>query len=133
MEFKLHNGLNAKVEAAVTQDNTADSFGSGGVQVFATPMMIGLMEKAALSAVDPYLPCGYATVGARLDIRHTAATPMGMKVYAAAELTEIDGKRLVFKVEAYDEKEKIGEGCHERYIVNIQRFMEKAADKVDKS
>lgn len=133
MEFKLHSGLTSKIETIVTQKDTADSFGSGGVKVFATPMMIGLMENAALSAVDIHLPKGYATVGTRLDIQHMAATPVGMKVYATAQLTEVDGKRLLFKVEAFDEKEKIGQGCHERYIINIQKFIEKTAAKAGKS
>ncbi|MDD2573098.1 MAG: thioesterase family protein [Bacillota bacterium] len=105
------------------------SFGSGGVKVFATPMMIGLMENAALSAVDLHLPKGYVTVGTRIDVRHLAATPVGMKVYAMAQLTGIDGKRLEFKVEAYDEKEKIGEGSHERYIIDVERFIERTAAK----
>ena len=133
MEFKLHKGLNAKIETIVTQKDTAISFGSGGVAVYATPMMIGLMENAALSAVDLHLPKGYATVGTHLDVRHLAATPVGMKVYAVAELIEIDGKRLVFKVEAYDKKEKIGEGYHERYIINLEKFIAKARDKGEKS
>ncbi|MBA1334607.1 MAG: hypothetical protein HPY66_2511 [Firmicutes bacterium] len=129
MEFKLHIGLNSKIETIVKEKDTAANFGSGGVEVFATPMMIGLMENAALSAVDLHLPKGYATVGTHLDVKHLAATPIGMKVYATAELIEIDGKRLVFKVEAYDEKEKIGEGMHERYIINLERFLDKTAEK----
>lgn len=129
MEYGLYEGLTAKIEGTVTPDDTADSFGSGGVKVLATPMMIGLMENAALSAVDTHLPGGYATVGTRLDIKHIAATPIGMRVYATAELNRIDGKRLTFKVEAYDEKEKIGEGCHERYIINVKRFMQRITEK----
>lgn len=129
MEFKLHIGLNSKIETIVKEKDTAANFGSGGVEVFATPMMIGLMENAALSAVDLHLPKGYATVGTHLDVKHLAATPIGMKVYATADLVEIDGKRLVFKVEAYDEKEKIGEGKHERYIINLERFLDKTAEK----
>lgn len=131
MEFKLHKGLNAKIETIVTEKDTAMNFGSGGVAVYATPMMIGLMENAALSAVDLHLPKGYATVGTHLDVKHLAATPVGMKVYATAELVEVDGRRLVFKVEAYDEKEKIGEGYHERYIINLEKFIAKAKSKGD--
>jgi len=133
MEFKLHKGLNAKVETIVTQKDTAMSFGSGGAAVYATPMMIGLMENSALSAVDLHLPKGYATVGTHLDVKHLAATPVGMKVYAVGELIEIDGRRLVFKVEAYDENEKIGEGYHERYIVSLERFLEKVEGKGGKT
>jgi predicted thioesterase len=132
MEFKLHVGLNSKIETIVKEKDTAANFGSGGVEVFATPMMIGLMENAALSAVDLHLPKGYATVGTHLDVKHLAATPVGVKVYATAELVDIDGKRLVFKVEAYDEKEKIGEGMHERYIINLDKFLQKAAEKKGK-
>lgn len=129
MGFKLNRGLKFKIEKVVTEKDTAMSFGSGGVKVFATPMMIGLMENAALSAVDLHLPKGYVTVGTRIDVRHLAATPVGMKVYAMAQLTGIDGKRLEFKVEAYDEKEKIGEGSHERYIIDVERFIERTAAK----
>ena len=129
MGFKLNRGLKFKIEKVVTEKDTAMSFGSGGVKVFATPMMIGLMENAALSAVDLHLPKGYVTVGTRIDVRHLAATPVGMKVYAMAKLIGIDGKRLEFKVEAYDEKEKIGEGSHERYIIDVERFIERTAAK----
>lgn len=129
MEFKLQVGLVSKVETVVTENDTADSFGSGGIKVLATPMMIGLMENAAHSAVDLHLPEGYATVGTCIDVRHIAATPVGMKVYATAKLTGIEGRKLYFIVEAYDEKEKIGEGTHERYIINVERFLERTASK----
>jgi fluoroacetyl-CoA thioesterase len=129
MEFNLQVGLSSKIETVVTENDTASSFGSGGIKVLATPMMIGLMENAAHSAVDLHLPEGYATVGTRVDVRHIAATPVGMKVYAAAQLTGIEGRKLHFKVEAFDEKEKIGEGSHERFIINVERFMERTASK----
>lgn len=129
MEFNLTVGLEAKVELVVQQKDTAEAFGSGGVKVFATPLMIGLMENAALKAVDPILPTGFATVGTQLDVKHMAATPIGMKASARAELVEIDGKRLVFKVEAYDEVEKIGEGMHERYIIQMEKFLSKVNSK----
>jgi predicted thioesterase len=129
MEFNLTVGMNAKVEKVVGEVDTAQAFGSGGVKVFATPLMIGLMENAALKAVDPHLPEGFATVGTHLDVKHLAATPVGMKVWAVAELLEIEGKRLVFKVEAFDQLEKIGEGNHERYIIKLDKFLEKAANK----
>lgn len=129
MEFELRVGLKAKVELLVEQKDTAEAFGSGGVKVFATPLMIGLMENAALKAVDPVLPTGYATVGTHLDVKHMAATPIGMKASAIAELVEIDGKRLVFRVEAFDEVEKIGEGMHERYIIQMDKFLSKVSKK----
>ena len=95
----------------------------------ATPMMVGLMENASLSAVDGFLSEGYATVGTHLDVRHLAATPVGMKVYAQAELLEVDGKALTFKVEAFDEVEKIGEGIHRRYIISLEKFLERTSKK----
>ncbi|SES70191.1 thioesterase family protein [Anaerobranca gottschalkii] len=129
MEFNLTVGMNAKVEKVVGEVDTAQAFGSGGVKVFATPLMIGLMENAALKAVDPHLPEGFATVGTHLDVKHLAATPVGMTVWAVAELLEIEGKRLLFKVEAFDQLEKIGEGIHERYIIKLDKFLEKAVNK----
>ncbi|EOD01134.1 thioesterase family protein [Caldisalinibacter kiritimatiensis] len=122
MEFNLKEGMEATVEKTVTKDDTAAKFGSGDIDVYATPMMVGLMENAALNAVDKELPDGYATVGIHVDIKHLAATPVGMKVTAKAKLEKIDGKKLYFKVEAHDEKKKIGEGNHTRYIINKEKF-----------
>lgn len=122
MEFNLKEGLEAVIEKVVTEDDTAAKFGSGDVHVFATPMMIGLMEHAALKAVDNKLGEGFATVGIHVDIKHLAATPVGIKVTAKAKLVKIDGKKLYFEVEAYDEKKKIGEGKHTRYIINVEEF-----------
>jgi len=129
MEFSLKTGMTARIERTVTDEDTAVRFGSGEVSVFATPMMIALMEKAALSAVDPQLPAGYATVGTTVEISHLAATPVGMQVYATAELVEINGKKLKFKIEAFDEKEKIGEGWHGRYIIQTEKFLESTRKK----
>lgn len=129
-EIKLQLGLSATVETVVTEKDTAMSFGSGVIDVFSTPSMIGLMEKAALSSVDLHLPKGYVTVGSYIDVRHIAATPIGMKVRAYAELIKIEGRSLTFKVEAFDEVEKIGEGIHQRHIVNIQRFLNKTYGKL---
>ncbi len=106
-------------------ENTAARVGAGGVEVFGTPMMIALMEQASWQSVANDLEQGYVTVGTLVNVRHLAATPLGQRVRATAELIEIDGRRLVFKVEAYDEKQKIGEGQHERFIVNLERFMKK--------
>lgn len=129
MEFNLKPGLMGEAKDMVTKDNTARKFGSGSIDVYATPAMIGLMEHAALNAVDPFLPEGFSTVGIDINIKHLAATPMGLEVRAEAELTEIDGRRLVFQVEAFDEKEKIGTGQHQRFIVELDRFMAKNAQK----
>lgn len=123
MEFNLNIGLKGKTEKKVTMNDTAKVFGSGAAEVFATPMMIGLMEGAAMNAVKDYLPEGFSTVGISVNIKHMSATAIGKFVYAEAELTEIDRKRLVFRVDAYDEDKKIGEGFHERFIIDEKKFM----------
>jgi len=123
--MSLKPGVTGEATTVVVYENTAARVGAGGVEVFATPMMIALMEQAAWQSVANDLEPGYVTVGTLVNVRHLAATPPGQRVRAAAELVEIDGRRLVFKVEAYDEKQKIGEGQHERYIVNLDRFMKK--------
>lgn len=132
MEFNLKVGMVAEIEKVVGEKDTAASFGSGAVKVFATPMMVGLMENASLKAVDSNLPENYATVGTHLDVKHLAATPVGMKVKAKAELIEINGKKLKFKIEAYDEKDKIGEGFHSRYIINVPKFIDASKKKLEK-
>lgn len=129
MDYNLKPGMTGIKEELVTDQNTAMAYGSGGVSVYATPAMIGLMENASLSAVDPHLPEGMATVGTRLEVSHLTATPVGMKVRAEAELLEVEGKRLLFKVVAYDEKEKIGEGIHERFIIKLDKFLSKCEEK----
>lgn len=125
----LAPGLVGERTLIVEERHTAAHLGSGGVPVYATPMMILAMEEAALSAVDPRLEPGQVTVGYHLDVKHLAATPLGMRVTARAELLSVEGKMLSFKVEAFDEKEKIGEGTHVRAIINVARFKEKLAAK----
>lgn len=120
-------GLKGTSETVVTVQNTAKSVGSGSLEVFATPMMVALMENAAINALD--LPEDQTSVGTYLDVSHLAATPVGMKVRAEAEVVEVDGRKLIYKLEAYDEKEKIGEGRHERFLVNNEKFMAKAKAK----
>lgn len=129
MDFNLEAGATAEIERIVGEEDTAVRFGSGGVRVFATPMMVALMENAALNAVDPKLLEGFATVGLSLNVRHIAATPVGMKVRARAELVGIEGRKLNFRVEAFDEQEKIGEGTHERYIIELSKFLERTEKK----
>jgi len=129
MEFNLQIGMTAEKSEEVTENNTAIKYGSGGVAVYATPAMIGIMEGTCLAAVDPFLPEGMSTVGIHLDVKHTAATPVGMSVRATAKLIEMSGKRLTFTVEAYDNKEKIGEGTHQRYIIDLAKFSQKAQEK----
>jgi predicted thioesterase len=107
----------------------ASAYGSGSVDVYATPAMIGLMEQAAVNAVDHLLPPGQSSVGTRVDVQHLAATPPGVEVHARAELTAVDGRRLTFRVEAFDRAEKIGSGTHERVIVDLARLLERAQAK----
>lgn len=132
MDIKIKEGMKAEIELVVEQQHTAVAFGSGDVEVLATPVMIGLMEHAAMNAVDRNLGEGYATVGTMLNIKHLAATPVGMKAKAEAELIRIEGKRLTFNVAAYDEKEKIGEGTHERYIIEVAKFLKRVQEKIVK-
>src|SRR5437764_5707028 len=111
-------GMRGEATTTVVHENTAAAVGAGGVEVFGTPMMIALMENAAWRAVADTLDEGQVTVGTQVNVSHLAATPQGQTVRAIAEVIEIDGRRLVFRVEAYDEHQKIGEGQHERFIVN---------------
>lgn len=130
-EKNLNPGMIGEANVKVSDENTAVKFGSGSVTVFATPAMVGLMEKAAINAVDQNLPDGLATVGTHLDIKHLAATPMNMNVRAKAELLEITGNKLKFKVEAFDDVEKIGEGFHIRYIIQLENFLDKTNKKLE--
>lgn len=122
-------GMASECQLLVAEENTAVHLGSGDVSALATPEMIRLMEKASVAAVDPLLPEGYKTVGILVNVRHLAATPMGMEVRARAELTKVEGRRLVFRVEAHDEVERVGEGEHHRMIIDAQRFEEKVGEK----
>ncbi len=119
----LTPGLTGEATTTVVHENTAAAVGAGGVEVFGTPMMIALMEMAAWRAVEEKLEPGLVTVGTHVNVKHLGATPLGQQVRATAELLEADGRRLVFKVEAYDERQKIGEGTHERFIVQLERFL----------
>lgn len=119
----LEVGIQGDSMLVVDEGQTAEAFGAGGVRVFGTPAMIGLMENAAWRLAQPLLDEGETTVGTRVDVRHLAATPVGMRVIASAELIEIDGRRLVFRVSAHDERQLIGEGTHERARVQLDRFL----------
>ena len=119
---KLHVGLKGTTELLVGEEHTAPQVGSGRIHVLATPVMINLIEAAALAAVEHLLPAGHQSLGTHLDVRHIAATPVGMKAYASAELVKIEGRTLGFRVEARDEAELIGDGVHERVVVNVERF-----------
>lgn len=127
--FNLKTPMYGEARTRVTGENTALKFGSGKINVFGTPAMIALMEEASIDTVDKNLPDSYATVGTELNIKHIAATPEGMYVTASSELIEIDGRKLTFKVVAFDEAEKIGEGIHQRYIIELDRFRDRARNK----
>lgn len=115
-------GLTGSVELTVGEEHTAPSVGSGAIHVLGTPVMINLMEAAALAAAEHLLPAGHQSLGIHLDVSHVAATPVGMKVRATAEVTAVEGGRIKFRVEAHDEADLIGEGSHERVVVNVERF-----------
>ena len=125
----LELGLKGKQEAIVEEKYTAKALGSGGLDVLATPAMIALSEKTCLLSVQDYLEEGTSTVGTQVNMAHLAATPVGMKVTCESELIEIDRRRLKFSVVVFDEKEKIAEGTHERFIVDNLKFVEKANAK----
>ena len=122
-------GIKGYEETIVTAELLASNVGSGLVKVYATAMMIALMEKAAVLSVEPYLEEGQGTVGTHVNMSHCSATPLGMKVWAETELIEIDRRKLTFKVAAYDERGLIGEGLHERFIIDNVKFQQKANSK----
>lgn len=126
----LKIGIKGHQEEIVTPELCANHLGSGTVKVFATPMMITLMERTSRLSVQPELDPGCETVGTAVNIKHLSSTPVGMKVWCDSELIEIDGRRLVFSVKAYDEKGLIGEGTHERFIINVSRFQAKTDSKL---
>ena len=119
---KLRPGLTGTYRIVVADEHTAPFVGSGKVRVLATPVMINLFEAAALDAVDKHLPAGYQSLGTVLNVRHIAATPVGMKVFASAKILKIEGRTVHLFVEARDEKELIGDGTHERVVVNVEKF-----------
>src|SRR5215510_3614585 len=114
--MELKPGATAEVTITVTADRTADAMGNRGVKVLATPFLVSLLENASHAVVLPHLPPGASTVGTKVEVRHLAPTPVGMNVRAKATLLETDGKRFVFAVEAWDDKDKIAEGKHERFL-----------------
>lgn len=125
----LTPGIKGSASCVVGPEDTAKALGSGAVDVFSTPKLVALMEKAALLSVRDYLDEGMDTVGTHLDISHSAATPVGMTVRAESELIEVDRRRLVFSVKAWDETELVGEGTHERFIIDRDKFLAKCNAK----
>ena len=119
-------GMNAKAETLVEREDTAKEVGSGDLLVYATPCMVALMEGAACEAIAEALPEGRTTVGISMNIEHIAPTPVGLDVWAEAQVTEVSGKIITFSVAAYDEQGQIGKGTHKRCIVDAQKFLDKA-------
>ena len=126
---ELKAGIRAELEFSVDGADTADRWGSGLVPVLSTPALVGRMEQAAVRALQERLPNGRTTVGGRIDVRHLAPTPVGMRVQVRAELVEVDGRRLVFQIEARDEAEVIGQAVHECFVIDEARFMERVRSK----
>jgi predicted thioesterase len=126
---ELVPGLHAELEHTVTDADSASHWGSGLVPVFSTPALVGLMESTAVAALTGQLAPGQTTVGARIDVRHLAATPVGMQVRARAELKAVEGRKLVFKIQAWDAVELIGEADHERFVIDEARFLARVQAK----
>ena len=125
----LKEGITGHQETIVTVENTAKTMKSGTLDVFATPAMIALMEQTAYESVAGELEEGYGTVGTMLNVKHVSATPLGMKVTCESTLTKTDGRALTFEVKAFDERGLIGEGTHERFLVQNEKFQAKANNK----
>jgi fluoroacetyl-CoA thioesterase len=126
---ELIPGLSAELERIVTDADTASRWGSGLVPVFSTPALVGLMESAAVKALAGHLQPGQTTVGGHIDVHHLAATPVGMQVRARAELTAVEGRKLVFKIQAWDAVELVGEAMHDRFVINEAKFLAKVVGK----
>ena len=128
--MELKTGIKSSKEMIVTKELCADAWGSGGLTVYATPAMIALMENTAWASVEPCMEEGRSTVGTKLDVSHLSASPVGARITCETELVEIDGRRLVFKVSASDDAGLIGEGMHERFIINTEKFMARTEAKL---
>jgi predicted thioesterase len=127
---QIKPGLSGSVEITVAHEHTAPFVGSGRIEVLATPVMINLFEAAALAAVEHLLPPGHQSLGIHLDVSHTAATPIGLRVTATAEVIDVEGRTITFRVGAGDEFEAIGGGTHRRVVVSVARFDERVQRKV---
>lgn len=122
-------GIKGRQELVVSEELTAKHIGSGAVLVFATPMMISLMEKTSQMSVKPYLEVGQETVGTHVDVSHDSAVPVGRKVWCESEVIDIDRRKITFKVAVYDANGIVGQGLHERFIIDVKKFGEKLASK----
>ena len=127
----MNIGLKHTITETVTIEKTAQNVGSGLLPVYATPAMIALMEKCASECIAPYIEDGKSSVGTMLNVKHLAASPVGITITCTATVTEIDGRRVAFSLEASDEKGPIGEGTHERFIIDVERFMSKCNSKLN--
>lgn len=123
-------GMTGTAELVVGEEHTAPRVGSGKIRVLATPVMINLIEAAALKAAEHLLPAGHQSLGTLLNVKHIAATPVGMRIKASAVVTKVDGRNIYFDVSAEDEKEPIGGGTHERVVVNVERFDKRVQRKI---
>lgn len=127
---QVNIGQKGKAEIKVSEEQTAPRVGSGRVHVLATPVMINMMEAAALDAIEHLLPEGHQSLGTHLDVGHYAATPIGMTLRASAEVIKVDGRNVTFKVEAFDDRERVGDGTHMRVVVNVERFDRRVQKKL---
>jgi len=130
LSAQLRSGMTGEARLLVGEEHTAPSIGSGKVHVLATPVMINVIEAAALDAVERFLPAGYQSLGTVLSVRHIAATPVGMRVRATARITKVDGRTIFFSVSVADDKELVGDGTHERVVVNVAKFDERVQRKL---
>ena len=131
MEFDIELGMTAKLTHTVQHADTAHALDSSLPKVYSTPRLTALIELASYKIIKPHLPSGYSAVGTIVNLKHLAATPVGMKVWAISTVVGIDRRRISFRVEAFDEKEKIGETEHERFIIESEKFSKKTYEKAD--
>jgi predicted thioesterase len=128
----INPGTSGTSELLVREEHTAPRVGSGEVHVLATPVMINVIEAAALAAIERLLPPGYQSLGTLLNVRHIAATPVGMRVRAQAKVLKVEGRAVFFDVQVHDERELVGEGTHERVVVNVAKFSERVRRKLSR-
>lgn len=133
LDPQIAPGRSGHAELVVADEHTAPRVGSGKIPVLATPVMINVIEAAALDAIERFLPAGHQSLGTVLNVRHIAATPVGMRVTAVAEVVAVEGRTVRFRVEARDERDLIGDGTHERVVVNVQKFDARVQAKLKRS
>ena len=129
MNGTIEPGWSDSRDWIVNDEVSAERYGNAGMRVLATPALIGWLEATAIAALSKGLESGQGSVGTRIDMQHLAATPVGMRVTTRGEIVEVDRKRIVFRLEAHDEREQIASGTHERFVIVTDRFLERAAEK----